>query len=207
MTTEPPPRLEDGDFFADVTFADLAIDSADLADKELQRCTFRRCKLTESRWGRVKLEDCVFEGCDLTRMVPRGLALRGVTFKDTRLMGVDWSDIAKLPQVTFEGCDLRYASFVQLRLPATRFVGCIAREANFIEVDLTGADFTDTDLTGSTIQGCTLAKAKLARASGVFFDPQKNKVKGARIGIATAVLLAQSLGLVVDELEPSEAEE
>ena len=106
--------------------------------------------------------------------------------------------------MTFEGCDLRYTSFVKLRLRATRFVGCIARESNFIEVDLTDADFTDTDLTGSVIRGCTLAKANLADANGVLFDPQHNKVKGARIAIEAAVSLVQSLGIVVEEFEPAE---
>jgi fluoroquinolone resistance protein len=184
MTPERPPSIADGDFFADQIFSELAPGPADLSGKELQRCTFRRCKLAESRWAQSKLEDCVFEDCDLTRMVPQALALRGVTFKGSKLMGVDFTDLRPLPQVTFEGCDLRYASFVKLRLRATRFIGCIAREANFIEVDLTEADFTDTDLTGSVIRGCQLAKTNLSRATGVAFDPQLNKVKGARIGMS-----------------------
>jgi uncharacterized protein YjbI with pentapeptide repeats len=194
------PGIEEGDFFADVTFSELSLPGVDLAGKEFQRCTFRRCKLGESRWARAKLEECSFEACDLAGMVPRELALRGVTFKGTRLMGVDWSDIAKFPQVSFEGCDLRYASFMKLRLPSTKITGCVARDANFIELDLQGADFTGTDLTGSTIQGCTLAKTNFSRATGVFFDPQKNRVKGVRIAIETAVLLVQSFGIVVEEL-------
>jgi fluoroquinolone resistance protein len=132
-------------------------------------------------------------------MAPQELALRGVTFKGTKLMGVDWSDLGPLPDVTFENCDLRYASFVKLRLRGLRLTGCVAREANFLDVDLTEADFTGTDLGGSTIQGCTLSKANLARAVGVFFDPQKNKAKGARIGVEAALLLARSYGIVVDE--------
>ena len=203
MTTTPPappagPRLEDGDVFADVTFSEVALEGADLSGKDLQRCTFRRCKLPGSRWARAKLEDCLFEDCDLTGMVPEALALRGVTFKGTKLMGVDWTLLGKLPDLGFEGCDLRYCSFVKLRLRATRFRGCVAREANFIELDLTEADFTGSDLTGSTIQGCLLAKTDFSRANGVFFDPQRNRVKGARIAIGTAVLLVKSLGMEVD---------
>lgn len=195
------PALQDEDFFADRTFSDLTLEAADLGGKELQRCTFRRCKLPESRWAKTKLEDCVFEGCDLLRMAPRELALRGVSFKDTRLMGVDWSDLAPLPDVSFDKCDLRYASFVKLRLRATKIVGCLAREANFIEVDLTEADFSGTDLLGCNWQGCTLAKANFSRASGVLFDPQKNRVKGARLGLEAAMALVHSLGLVVEGFE------
>ena len=198
MPPEPLPSLEDGEFFVDQTFSELALGAVDLSGKELQRCVFRRCKLAESRWARTKLEDCVFEDCDLSRIVARSLALRGVTFKGSKLMGVDFTDLSPLPQVTFEGCDLRYASFVKLRLRATRIVGCLAREANFLDVDLTEADFTDTDLTGAVIRGCALGKANLSRATGVAFDPQINKVKGARIGVEAALSLVQSLGIVIE---------
>ena len=116
-------------------------------------------------------------------------------------MGVDWSDVAPFPDVAFESCDLRYASFVKLRLRGTRFLACLAREANFLEVDLTEADFTETDLTSTTIRGCTLAKTNFARAKGVLFDPQHNRVKGARIAIDAAILLVESLGIVVEGFE------
>jgi fluoroquinolone resistance protein len=202
MPADAQPSLEDGDFFADVIFSDLALATADLSGKELARCTFRRCKLPESRWARTRLEDCVFEDCDLTGMVPQELALRGVSFRGTKLMGVDWTELAKFPDASFERCDLRYASFVKQRLRTTRFVGCMAREASFLEVDLTEADFTDTDLTGATIRDCALGKTNFARATGVFLDPQHNKVKGARIAIAAAILLVQSFGIVVEEFAP-----
>lgn len=200
MSSPPPPApsLQDDDFFAEVTFTDLTLEAADLSDKELQRCTFRGCKLIESRWGKTRLEDCVFEDCNLSRMVPQQLALRGVTFKGTRLMGVDFSDVAPLPDFSFEKCDLRYASFVKLRLRAARFVGCVARETNFIEADLTEADFTDSDLQDSTIRGCQLARANFSRARNVLFDPQQNRVQGVRLGFDAAVLLVQSLGIVVE---------
>jgi len=133
--------------------------------------------------------------------VPRQLALRGVTFTDTRLMGVDFSDLAPLPDVRFDKCDLRYSSFVKLRLRGTKLTGCLAREANFIEVDLTEVDFTGTDLQGANWQGCTLMKTNFARSIGVLFDPQKNRVKGARLGIEAAVALVHSLGIVVEEFE------
>jgi fluoroquinolone resistance protein len=200
-TDTPAPRLEDGDFFADVTFTGVALDAGDLSGKELQRCTFVRCKLPESRWARVKLEDCVFQGCDLTRMVPQGLALRGVLFKDSKLMGVDWTDVAPLPAVSFDGCDLRYTSFVKLRLRATKFLRCVARESNFIETDLSDTDFGETDLSDSVIRGCTLAKANLSKATGVLFDPQHNKVKGARISLEAAIAIVSLSGMVVEAFE------
>jgi uncharacterized protein YjbI with pentapeptide repeats len=201
MPASTTPTLENGDFFADATFSDLAIESASLSGKDFQRCTFRRCKLPQSQWVETRLVDCVFDGCDLQRMVPKKLALRSVTFKDTRLMGVDWSDLGSLPYAEFERCDLRYSSFVKLKLRKTRFVHCNAREANFIDVDLREADFSGTDMLGSVVQGCVLAKTNFSRTTGLVFDPQANRVKGACIAVETAVALVQSLGMVVDGFE------
>ena len=198
MDASKQPTLEEGDFFADVTFSDLKIESADLSNREFERCTFRRCTLPHSRWVETRLEDCVFERCDLLQMVPEKLALRGVTFADTRLMGVDWSQLGTMPVVQFERCDLRYSSFVALKLRRTRFVSCNAREAVFIDVDLSEADFTDTDMPGSTVQGCVLVKTDFRLSTGLLFNPQANQVKGARISVETAVALAQSLGMVVE---------
>ena len=184
--------------FIDVTFEDLDLLAVDFTGKEFERCTFRRCKLPESRWIRARLEDCVFETCDLSRMMPRTMELHGVTFQDTRLSGVEFVELGLLPIVTFNGCDLRYASFTNLRLRATAFVKCTMREVNFVDVDLTKADFTDTDLTGGTFQRCVLHECNLTRATSVFVDPQQNRVKGLRVSLEAAVTLAQSFGIVVE---------
>jgi uncharacterized protein YjbI with pentapeptide repeats len=197
MTASKPPTFEDSPQFSDRVFEDLTLDAADLSNKEFEACTFRRCKFPQSRWADTRLEDCVFEGCDLQRILPNRLALRGVVFKDTRLMGVDWTGVSTLPNVHFEKCDLRYSSYVKLILRKTRFVNCMAREANFIETDLTDSDFSGTDLQNSTIQGCVLVKTNFATATGVMVDPRQNKVKGMRVGVDAAVALAQSFGIAV----------
>ena len=186
------------DVFVERTFDDLLGEGIAVAGKDFQRCVFRRCKLPQSRWPETRLEDCVFEDCDLTRMAPQALACRGVMFKGSKLMGVEWSGLGAFPDLAFDGCDLRYASFVDLRLRALRLVGCLASEANFLGVDLTEADFSGSDLAGSTITGCTLTKANFSRGSGVFFDPQKNRSKGARVAVETAVALMRSHGVVVE---------
>ncbi len=186
-----------GDTFEDQVFADQDLKGIDLSDKDFVRCTFRTLLLQESRWQRTRLEDCVFDGCDLTRMQPKQLALRGVELIACRLTGVDWTDVAANPTVAFDGCNLQYASFVNVNLTAARIVRCRAIDVNFLEARLADADFTGSDLSGSTFDRCDLRKADFRGTQGLFIDPAKNRVKGARIDIATAVLLATSFGLRV----------
>jgi uncharacterized protein YjbI with pentapeptide repeats len=194
---DDPGHLQTGDLFEDETFTGIDLPAADLREKEFQRCVFRRCKLPGSRWASSKLEDCLFEDCDLSRFEPRDLALRGVRFQRSKLMGVDWTDVRPHPDVSFEACDLRYSSFVKVSLRRTRFLACTAREANFLETDLTDADFAESDLTGTTILDCTLQKANFSRAIGALIDPVRNKVKGTQVSAETAILIAESFGMSV----------
>jgi uncharacterized protein YjbI with pentapeptide repeats len=195
MTASEKLRAQDS--FEDEQFEGLDLTQFDFSGKEFVRCAFRNAKLQESRWSKVRLEDCAFEECDLTRMVPGDLRAYGVRFKGCKLMGVEWTRATLHPQLAFEDCNLRYASFVELSLRGTPFVRCKAMEANFVDVDLTEADFTGADLSGASFQGATLARADLSTASGAFLDPAKNRVKDAKISVDTAVLLAAFHGLRV----------
>ncbi len=44
-----------------------------------------------------------------------------MAFNSCKLMGVDWTNIAKFPDVSFEDCDLRYVIMDSLALRKTRF--------------------------------------------------------------------------------------
>lgn len=183
--------------FQGEVFANLDLQQADLSGKEFYGCTFRQVKLQESRWKQARLEDCSFEDCDLTRMNPAQMRALGVTFRQSKLMGIDWSDLSKNPLVGFEDCDLRYSSFVGTNLSKCVFRACKATEANFIQCDLTSADFSGTDLTGANFEDSDLTKANFATADGAFVNPAKNRVKGTLIPVDSAVLLATFLGMRV----------
>jgi uncharacterized protein YjbI with pentapeptide repeats len=201
MTPEERQALTDRLLAADElegeTFDGLVLESADLGGKTLTGCTFRRCKLGESTWSKSRLEDCVFDACDLTRLLPAGLALRGVEMRASKLMGVDFSRVGTLPLVSFEDCDLRYAAFVGLTLRKTRFVRCTIVEANFVDSDLAEAVFDDSSFTGTRFAGCELRAASFAGARDLLLDPARNKTKGTRIPVEAAVNLARFHGMKV----------
>jgi fluoroquinolone resistance protein len=99
MTSPTAEDLASGESFDEATFTGLALPEAgaDLGGKSFSRCTFRNLKLPQSRWQGARLEDCAFDACDLTRLVPAGLALRGVRFERCKMMGIDWSDLGAIP--------------------------------------------------------------------------------------------------------------
>jgi uncharacterized protein YjbI with pentapeptide repeats len=189
--------LLSADAFEDQVFERGDLVGADLAGKELVRCTLRNAKLTQTSWRGARLEDCTFEGCELTRIAPQELLARGVAFVDCKMMGIEWAELGVFPALEFRGCDLRYGSFVSLALRKTRFERCDLRDAQLIETDFAEAVFADCQLGGATFERCDLRKASFAGAVDLVLPAQGNKLAGARVPVATAVRMAEALGLKV----------
>jgi uncharacterized protein YjbI with pentapeptide repeats len=185
------------DTFEGETFVGLDLQHAALAEKEFFRCTFENCLLQESRWKRSRLEACVLRGCDLTRAAFPETGLRGVRFEKSKLMGIDFTPVSSNPELSFEDCDLRYASFSELNLRQATFLRCVAREANFLQVDLSDADFAGTELLGANFTGCSLTRTDFRLATGLALDPRRNSVKDTQVAVEAAVALAHGMGLVV----------
>lgn len=179
------------------TFVGLDAQGLDLGGKELYRCTFRQVRLQETRWRRARLEDCVLEDSDLTRIDPAGLALSGVVFRRSKLLGVDFTDLGANPDLRFEECNLEYAVFRRTNLRKTKLLGSNLRGATFVDCDLVEADLSGSDLSGASFEQCRMRKADLGGAHGAYVDPTRNEIKDLRISVESAVLLAQALGLRV----------
>jgi fluoroquinolone resistance protein len=186
-----------GASFDDETFEGLNLAEANLGEKELCDCVVKHAKLQKSRWKRARLEDCVFDGCDLTGLDPTQLALRGVEFKHCKMLGIDWSNASTHPVMTFTDCNLSYDTFISMQLKKLRFVRCVLVEATFAQTDLTQAVFEDCQLAGARFESCNLERASFSGARGLLLDPARNRVRGASIPVEAAVALADSFGLNV----------
>jgi fluoroquinolone resistance protein len=185
------------DSFGDEAFVDFELSRVDLADKEFLRCTFRSVQLQDADLRGTRLDDCLFDGCDLSRRCATNLAARGVAFVRCRLLGVDWTGLRPTPSLFFDECNPQYATFGAANLAGTQFRRSRIVEVNFFETRLVEADFTDSDLSGSRFDGCDVRGANFAAARGFSIDPAKNKVHGARVDITAAVAIATSFGLTV----------
>jgi fluoroquinolone resistance protein len=192
-------QLAARDSFENVTIGALGADADPglLAGKELYRCTLRNIQLHASQWSRTRLEECVFESCDLSHAKTARLTLRDVSFKNCKLMGVDWSSLESYPVVRFESCNLRYASFVRLALNKTCFLGSVLSEASFVETQLVDASFEGCELSAARFDRCDLRRASFADTRGLLLDTKINNVKGARIPVEAALRLAELQGLII----------
>jgi fluoroquinolone resistance protein len=189
--------LLERDSVQDQRFDGGDLTGADLGGRELSACVLRGVRLAETRWREARLDDCRFEDCDLSRMSPDALGARGVVFAGCKMMGIDWSNVGPYPALSFERCDLRYDSFVSLKLRKVAFTGCNLEEAQLVDCDLTEASFLDCRLDGARFERCDLRKASFAGSTGLALPPEGNQLRGAKIPVESAIRFAESFGLRV----------
>ncbi|MFO0557562.1 MAG: pentapeptide repeat-containing protein [Polyangiales bacterium] len=200
MTTAPNDQralIERSTELDELRFEQLDLRKLSLAAKTFSRCTWTKVSLQESDWRGALLEECVFIDCDLSRARLDGVRLRDVSFRRTRLMGVDWSGVGEFSEFDFDECDLQFATFVGVSLRKLQCKASRVTEATFERCDLTQANFTGSDLRASRFERCELGRADFSTASGALIDPTKNKAKGTKISAESAALLATSMGLIV----------
>jgi len=89
----------------------------------------------------------------------------------------------------------------------TQFAKCIMDESNWVQVDLSGSVFEECRFSSTRFEGCNLERTKFPRCVDLLLDPSKNRVKGARIPLQSALLLASSFGMRVLGLSDSDADD
>lgn len=200
---KPAPQLlqrvlSESEFEAE-TFADQNWSGAELRDKTFTRCLFRNLTALEATFEGALVEDCRFEGSDLSMIKVKGASFRSAEFEHCKLMGIDWSGVRGLTfAVSFDSCVLSYSSFIDQRMRKTQFRKCKAHETNFAGVDLTGSNFAGSDLEGARFVGTNLTEVDLATAENYVINPSDNTLRKTRYSMEAALALVSRLGVIVD---------
>ena len=95
-------------------------------------------------------------------------------------MGVNFSPCHDfLFTVSFNGCILDYASFMDKKMPKTRFTKCSLKETTFTGANLSGSVFDDCDLFDAVFNRTDLSAANFATARNYLIDPELNVMNKA----------------------------
>jgi fluoroquinolone resistance protein len=175
------------------TFEKINFSGKDLKNREFEKCTFQQCDFSNSNLSDNRFSDCIFLNCNLAMAKLFNTGLRTVSFKDCKLIGINFNDTEDfLFGVKFENCMLDYASFMGKKLPGTTFGNSSLKMVNFSASNLTGCIFDRTDLLGATFNKTNLSKADLSSAYNFIIDPELNTLKKARFSMQGMVgLLAK----------------
>ncbi|HVK62138.1 MAG TPA: pentapeptide repeat-containing protein [Bdellovibrionales bacterium] len=185
--------------FSDQTFDSLDLSDFSLIGKEFEGCIFLKCNLTSSEFRKSRFIDCVFDHCDLSNAQIVGSTWRGTTFKDSKLVGINWAVASAIAHLGFKKCNLNYSIFTGVDLRKSEIRDCVAKEADFADANLAEADCQGTDFIAARFANTNLSKADFRRAINYSIRVGENKVNKAHFSLPEATLLLHGLDIILEE--------
>jgi len=167
------------------TFEKVDFTKNHLPAGDYEQCTFMSCNFSSTVLANINFNECVFTGCDLSMIKPQKTGFKDARFKDSKLLGVNFSDCNKmLLKMAFENCVLNFSLFYKLNLKKTVFKNCMLRDTDFTEADLSGAVFDNCDMEMAKFENSILEGADFRTAYNYGIDPAINRMKKAKFSHA-----------------------
>ena len=200
--SENIPSGDDKKEYSDSIFDGLMLKDRTVACKYFSGCVFRNCDLTGVTFRFCRFSDCRFESSNLSLVRVPGTVFSGVSFKDSKLVGVNWTE-ASWPKIrlavpfSFVNCLLNASNFLGLTLDGIRMTGCLAKEADFRDANLSRSDLANTDLSGSLFGNTDLTGADLSLARNYTIRISQNRIKDAKFSMPEAMALLYCLDIKI----------
>lgn len=180
-------------------FIGLTHTNLKIQNKEFEDCVFEKCIFIECVFENCRFIDCSFSGCSISANKPYNSQFTNITFKDSKIMGFDWTKAKNIRSLIFERCDISYSNFSFVKLPNLKLLECIAKEVNFNEADLTNGVFSKTDFSKSVFLNTILTKADFRKAFNYGIDINFNKLTKAKFSLPEATSLLKSLDIILED--------
>jgi fluoroquinolone resistance protein len=189
---------------SDAEYHEQEFDSIDLkkivvSQSEFQNCDFNRCDLSQSVFTDCRFDNCTFQACDLSLAKFKDVHLRNSTFTGSKLVGIDWTGVAKTFSADFSDCVLNLSNFSAMNLKKRKIVNCIAHEVSFAESNMTESDCKLTDFAGSVFSKTNLTKADFTDARNYTIDVRANTTTKMKLSLPEALSLLETLGIVISK--------
>jgi fluoroquinolone resistance protein len=164
----------------DKTFTELNYAKTIERNTEFNNCIFKKCDFSDAEFTGCKFIECVFEHCNLSMIKLDRSTLNDVTFKDCKLLGVNFSMAEDfLFSVRFESCALDYSSFMRKKMPKTVFKKSSLKEVTFTQAILNGSVFEECNLLETVFRQTDLTSVNFSTALNYIIDPELNIMKKA----------------------------
>ncbi|QUJ69865.1 pentapeptide repeat-containing protein (plasmid) [Photobacterium sp. GJ3] len=193
-------EIEDYQQYFDETFEKLSLSFSEFTEVEFEDCEFTDCNFSESTLKHCKFINCYFDRCNLSLIRIPQSRFFGVTFVESKLVGVDWTQ-AHWPsfnvdhELRFRNSILNDASFFGLTLNELELTECKLHDVDFREGDFKAAKMTFCDFTHSLFMRTDLRGADLTESTQYHLHVLENQVEGAKFSRFEALNLLESLGV------------
>ena len=170
-----------------------------IAGLSFHNCTFVDCDFTEANFSHCTFIDCEFKSCDLSLITVESCRFNGNQFRETKLLGINWSKAAMIKRVDFFDCNISYSTFMELDLTRSQITNCHAKETYFAETNLSKANLTNTDFVDSKFFHTNLTQADFTGAKNYFVVYAENRLKKTKFSMPEALSLLHGLDIVLDD--------
>lgn len=182
-------KEEFGEVEKEKVFKGLNLERVNFSGKNFYRCRFEDCKLKELELKKVTFEKCEFLRCNLSMMKPTRSSFIDVSFKESKVIGVNWQSAATPIGIDFDNCLISYSNFFGLNLTKINILNSTSREADFAEANLSKSKLNGTDFKDSRFLRTNLTGANFEFASNYSIDLNNNKISKAIFSLPEAVSL------------------
>jgi len=163
------------------TFEKVVYIDKKINNREFDGCIFKNCDFSNSDFSYNTFMDCEFIDCNLSMMLVTGTSLKTVTFKNCKLLGIQFQSCDDfLFSVGFQECTMDYSSFANKKMPKTIFNSCSLKEVSFIGTQLSNAVFDNCNLDHAIFNDTQLASVDFTSAYNYKIDPEFNPMKKAK---------------------------
>lgn len=183
----------------DKTFKNQDYTKSGLPKAEYDTCIFMDCNFENSYLATISFLDCEFINCNLSNTKLKETTFKEVLFKDCKLMGMPFYDCNTfLLSVNFEHCILDLAAFNNLKLTGTLFRDCSLQQTDFTESDLSKALFDHCNAQNIVFENTILESADFKTSYNVSFNPNNNKMKGAKFSKSNGLGLLSVHKIIIE---------
>ncbi|PWI32551.1 hypothetical protein DI392_15880 [Vibrio albus] len=192
--------FKSNDQYFEASFKKLERTDSHYTGIEFEECQFSDCDFSEVRFKSCKFINCEFIRCNLSLMDLSNTRLFGMTFKECKLVGVDWTK-AIWPayhldfELKFDCCVLNDSSFFGLTLNELILSECKLHDVDFREGDFCESTMNFCDFSHSLFMRTNLRNVDFSDSTGYVINVLENQVSGAKFSRYEALSLLESLGI------------
>jgi fluoroquinolone resistance protein len=165
---------------------------------EFEDCEFNGCSLIDCKFHKCKFINCKFVDCILSAINAVDSSFIGITFSKCKVIGFDWTKVARFQDLEFRDSIINYSNFKMLKCREIKMENCEIKEADLTEADLTDSVLAGTDFENTIFFKTNLTRADLRGARNYSIDIRNNILKKAMFSIPEALSLLGSLDIIIE---------
>jgi len=166
---------------------------------EYDNCAFSNCNFSGVDLADLKFTECVFTGCNLSLAKLGKTAMREISFRDCKMLGLRFDLCNQFGfSINVENCNLNHSSFFKTSNRKKVFKNSQLQEVDFIECDLSSTIFDNCDLSRATFENTVLEKTDFRTSYNYRIDPEKNRMKKGMYALAGLPGLLEKYDIQID---------